>query len=158
MEVLCQLGFSEKSRVLIFNCVSSPCFSVELNGSSKGFFKSSCGFQQGNPLSPYLYPEEVLSRMLRKEFLIGQIKPFNPCGGMVILHVLYADGLLLFLNGGKKYIRGMMRILHVFQRMFGHLVNLSKSFIYFSSNFPLARKEEVLGLTGFSKGAWPCIY
>lgn len=51
-----------------------------------------------------------------------------------------------------------MRILHVFRRISGQLVNSSKSSIYFSLHFPLACKEEVLGLMGFLEGAWPCIY
>lgn len=43
LEGLRCLGFLEKWRSLIFNSISSPVFSVTLNGCSKGFFKPSRG-------------------------------------------------------------------------------------------------------------------
>lgn len=76
----------------------------------------------------------------------------------MISHLLYADELLLFSNRGKKSIRNIMRVLQSYERMSCQRVNPSTSSIYFSSSFSLARKEDVMRISSFMEGNWPCIY
>jgi hypothetical protein len=40
---------------LIYSCVSSPNFSIVINGQSFAKFQGSRGISQGCPLSPYLF-------------------------------------------------------------------------------------------------------
>ena len=40
---------------LIYECISSPTFSVVINGRPSHKFKSSRGIRQGCPMSPYLF-------------------------------------------------------------------------------------------------------
>jgi hypothetical protein len=47
-------GFGEKWCLWIKHCISSACFSVLINVVPSGFFGSSLGVRQGDPLSPFL--------------------------------------------------------------------------------------------------------
>jgi hypothetical protein len=58
--------FGEKWRNWGSHCISTIWFSILINGSLSGFFSRSCGFRQGNMLSPLLFMVvmEALSRMM----------------------------------------------------------------------------------------------
>ena len=77
-------------------------FSVLINGSSTGFFKSSRGLKQGDPLSPYMFVlgmeafSILIEKAASKGFLSGY-KISNISGDVVqITHLLFADNTLVF--------------------------------------------------------------
>ena len=67
------LAIPESYIQLISECLTSPSFFVSVNGVSGGFFKSTKGIRQGDPLSPYLFvlAMECLSRLLMSRYEIG---------------------------------------------------------------------------------------
>ena len=72
-------GFFDKWRRWISFCLSNVHFSILINGSPYGFFGSSRGLRQGDPLSPFLFilVMEAFSRMLDKAVLQGRLSGFN---------------------------------------------------------------------------------
>jgi hypothetical protein len=77
--MLQRCGFGERWREWIKFCISTVKFSILVNGVPYGFFQSSQGIRQGDPLSPLLFVVvmEALSRMLNAAMLQGLLSGFS---------------------------------------------------------------------------------
>ena len=71
-------GFSDKWRQWISFCLSTVRFSILINDTPHGFFRSSRGLRQGDPLSPLLFVlvMEAVGRMLDKAVHEGCLSGF----------------------------------------------------------------------------------
>ena len=83
--------------------MSTVSFSILINGVYAGFFQSTRGLRQGDPLSPYLFVlrMDILSRLVKKamegNFLFGcKIGGGREEEELEVSHLLYADDTLLF--------------------------------------------------------------
>lgn len=101
LKVLEAQNFPPLFRVWIRECISSPWFSVAINGELAGFFPGKKGLRQGDPLSPYLFlfVMEALSGMISQAAESGQIRLHPNCSDPKLTHLLFADDLLLFQMG-----------------------------------------------------------
>ena len=96
MQLLEKGGFSAKWRQWIFFCISTVRFSILINGFPCGFFESSRGLRQSDPLSPLLFVlvMEALGRMLDKAFYDGHMSGFGVGSeegrSLSVSHLLFA--------------------------------------------------------------------
>ena len=113
-------------------CVTTVHFSVLVNGSPTGFFDSSRGLRQGDPLFflLFLLIMEVLSRILKKIEEGGLIQGFcvGPINstGIHISHLLFVDDTILFYDASKEQILSTRLVLTYFQVFIGLEVNVGE--------------------------------
>ncbi|KAL3537802.1 hypothetical protein ACH5RR_001168 [Cinchona calisaya] len=74
-KILSKFGLTAEFISLISNYIENNWLSILFNGSPTGFFKSSRGVRQGDPLSPSLFiiVAETFVRGLRNQFQTGRI-------------------------------------------------------------------------------------
>ena len=80
----------------VFFCISTVKFSILINGTPCGFFESSRGIRQGDPLSPLLFVivTNAFSKMLDKAVKDGLMFGFRVgpiCNSEQVTHLLFAD-------------------------------------------------------------------
>jgi hypothetical protein len=126
--MLKRCGFWEKWCSWISFCISSIRFSVLVNGSPKGFFDSSRGIRQGDPLSPllFVFVMEALSRMLSAGINDGLLEGFK-VGNVTVSHLLFADDTLIFCKDSPDQLAYLRGIFLLFEAASGLKVNLAKS-------------------------------
>ncbi|KAL0287396.1 UNVERIFIED_CONTAM: Retrovirus-related Pol polyprotein from type-2 retrotransposable element R2DM [Sesamum radiatum] len=81
--VLMLFGFPEQFIQWIVVCVTTPSFSVCLNGAPHGFFRGARGLRQGDPMSPFLFVlvMEVLTLILQQK--LGRMADSRFIGGVI---------------------------------------------------------------------------
>ena len=110
-------------------------FSVLINGSPEGFFNSTRGLRQGDPLSPYLFVigMEVFSNLVDKATSGGLLTGFNIENRQgeeeQITHLLFADDTLVFCNDTREKLAYLSWVLLWFEAIFSLKMNLEKSSI-----------------------------
>lgn len=133
MFLLKRMGFGEKWLKWIWRCISTVSLALLVNGKSAGFFPTSRGIRQGDPLSPMLFIiiMEALSRMIEKSMKNGLADGFKVDGtagnSVMIYHLLYVDDSLIFCSPDKEQLGLLRSILIWFEIVSGLRVNLKKS-------------------------------
>jgi hypothetical protein len=137
LAILEKLGFHTTWINWIQICVTSPSFSILINGSSFGLFTPARRLCQGDPLSPFLFilGIEVMSRLLHLQEsleLLKDIKIAQNCSP--ITHLLFADDLFIFAKATSIEAHVIISCLDTYCSWSGQAVNDSKSSILFSKN------------------------
>lgn len=133
MNVLRKIGFSETLIDMVFKLIENNWYSVLINEQPKGFFKSSRGVKQGDPLSPTLFilAAEVLSRALNKLMEGKEFRRFGmPRSSPNINHLAFADDMIILC---KTEIRTMMMVTNTldrYEKVSGQKIKKEKSVIY----------------------------
>ena len=133
MKVLSKMGFGSRWMDWMWWCFSTAKFSVLINGAPAGFFPSSKGLRQGDPMSPYLFilGMEVLSALIRRAVQGNYISGcrLRGRGGeeIMVSHLLFADDTIIFCEASKDQLTHLGWILAWFEAASGLRINLAKS-------------------------------
>lgn len=142
----------------IKECLTTPTFSICVNGTSSGFFKSSKGLRQGDPLSPYLFvlAMEVFSRLLHSRFDAGYINYHPKTADLSISHLMFADDVMIFFDRSEFSLHGINEALDDFASWSGLQMNREKTNLYHAG----LNQEDSLAIArhGFEVGKLPIRY
>lgn len=134
---------------MIDECISTVSYSILVNGSPCGFFKSTRGLLQGDPLSPALFTflTDLLSRLLARDEAHGKITgvKVSSCSPR-ISHLMYADDLVIYCQASIAEASEVLSCLNTYCSWTGQTINLDKSSIHFSANTPAPTKATICNL------------
>ncbi|RVW61481.1 putative ribonuclease H protein [Vitis vinifera] len=143
-------------------CISTVKYSVLVNGVPAGFFSSTKGLRQGDPLSPYLFimGMEVLSVLITRAAEGGFIKGCRIWRdreqAVKVTHLLFADDTIIFCEAKKEALLHLGWVLFWFEAASGLKINLDKSMV-----IPVGEVDGVLDMAaeiGCRVGQLPTVY
>lgn len=142
-------GFARQWINLIYEYISTPRMSILVNGSPAGFFNSSRGLRQGDPISPFLFilMAESLGRLLniaREKSSIQEIK-------------ITSGDTILFGHNDVEEAKAIKQILHTYWLVSGQEINTTKSNIFFF-NTEEKLVDKICKTFKFNKGIMLCKY
>lgn len=153
------MGFPSLFIGWIKECVTTPMYSVMLNGGLVGYFPGAKGLRQGDPISPYLFllVMEGFSSLLQFNIENGNFKYHPKCQELCISHAMFADDLFVLCRAHEGFLRVVMNALKDFHQFSGLQPNLLKSSVLFSS-VSTTLKQSLVELLGISEGQLPVKY
>lgn len=136
-QMMVKLGFNLRWVELIMKCVSTVSYKIKVNGEYTDTIIPQRGLRQGDPLSPYLFIlcAEGLSGLLQKAENEGKIVGIKVSrGAPSVNHLFFADDSLILMKANNGSAAELKRILDVYGRVSGQMINKKKSSIMFSPN------------------------
>ncbi|KAL0367304.1 UNVERIFIED_CONTAM: Retrovirus-related Pol polyprotein from type-2 retrotransposable element R2DM [Sesamum radiatum] len=134
-------GFPERFIQWIAECVTTPSYSVCINGAPHGFFRGARGLRQGDPMSPFLFVlvMEVLTLILRQRIEQNGGFSYHWSKAEPNSIQLFKDGLIDFAE------------------LSGLQANLQKSHLILSRS-AAAFRDSLLAILDFQEGHLPLRY
>lgn len=114
--ILTHLRFPLEFINWIMWCITKVSFSVLINGFASPFFHVERGLRQGCSLSPLLFLliMEGLSHLILEERWLGHLQGINITNNFTLTHLLFVDGVLIFLSGSIGDLKDLYSIMLLF--------------------------------------------
>ena len=149
--IMTKLGFPERWIQWMMGCVTTPTFSILINGKAYGNINPTRGIRQGDPLSPYLFllcAEEFTSLLQRAE-LDGRIKGALICRRVPrISNFMFAYDSIIFCRATGGEVEVINEVLQTYANASRQCINMEKSLVYFNSNTQQGQKAEIESMLG----------
>ncbi|XP_060170629.1 uncharacterized protein LOC132601564 [Lycium barbarum] len=132
-----------------------------INGQPHGFFHSTRGVKQGDPLSLALFilSAEVLTRALNSLFDDPMYRGFGmPKWSEDLNHLAYAYDTIIFFSTDKYLLKLVMEVLLNYETVSGQRMNRDKSCFYMYKTCAMSLVQDVIQITGFTRGEFPFKY
>lgn len=160
--MMIELGFPHNYINWIMTCLNTVSYVINVNGDLTEAFEAKKGIRQGDHISPYLFVicMKYLNRCLLelKDNRLFHYFHYHPkCKRVGLIHLCFADDLLLFTRGDISSIRRLLSVLDKFAAASGLKANQLKSNIYFGG-VGVHLKQEILELSGMCEGDLPFKY
>ncbi|XP_048496313.1 uncharacterized protein LOC125495593 [Beta vulgaris subsp. vulgaris] len=155
-ELLQALHFPPHFMRCIMSCITTPKFTLLINGSTEGFFSAKKGLRQGDPVSPLLFViyMDYLTRILH---YIGGIRGFKfrkGCASLNLNNLCFVDDLLMFCKGNAHSAYLLLQGLKLFSETSGLQANNAKSALY-CSGINESEANRIQQFSGFSREQLP---
>lgn len=130
--ILISMGFPDKWVNIIDNIISTPMFSIIVNGESHGYFKSSNGLRQGDPISPILFTlvMEYFTLLMDEKVREGQISPITDYDNK-LTHLIYADDIIVFTKANAQTAIAISVVFQTMKRVTDLELSCEKSNVFF---------------------------
>ncbi|KAL9226247.1 hypothetical protein vseg_002079 [Gypsophila vaccaria] len=144
---------------MLMECITTPKFSLTINGEMFGYFQGQRGLRQGDPLSPLIFTlcMEYLTRTIKYAAMRYPFHYHPMCKELKLANLMFADDILLFCKGDVQSIMTLLRAYSTFSKTSGLRINPSKSNAYFRG-VNEDTKKHILSISGFTEGALPFKY
>ncbi|KAK4382235.1 hypothetical protein Sango_2891400 [Sesamum angolense] len=158
-------SFTATTISIIPKTASPTCWSEYrpislLNGEHAGFFHSTRGLRQGDPLSPALFvlAADYLSRGLERLFAAHPTMFYQAPGLIRVSHLAYADDLMIFTTTCRQNMELLRDFLRAYERVSGQLINGSKSFFIVGRQASSLQTQAVQDVLGYQLKHLPITY
>ncbi|KAL0315405.1 UNVERIFIED_CONTAM: hypothetical protein Sradi_5418700 [Sesamum radiatum] len=127
--IMLKMDFPHRIMNLTKHAVENYWFTVLVNGDIVGFFKSTQGFRQCDPLSHTLFilVAEALSRGLDDLFQEHNDMYYQTNHDFPIFHLSYADDIIIITNSEEARLFKLIQFLEHYEATSGQKINYSKS-------------------------------
>ncbi|KAL0448791.1 UNVERIFIED_CONTAM: hypothetical protein Slati_1435500 [Sesamum latifolium] len=157
--VMQKMGFPTRFLTLIKHAIKNCWFTVLVNGEAAGFFKSTQGLRQGDPISPALFilAAEALSKGLDFLFSTHPDMYYQTQCAIKPSHLSYADDVIIFTNCKEAGLARLIQFLRGYENMSGQKINYAKSAFIPGRKASLIA-QRIKAITGFTMKALPITY
>ena len=149
--IMTRLGFLEVWINWVMGCVTTPSFSVLINGKPFGNIMPSRGIRQGDPLSPYLFLlcVEGFNSLLFRAEMEGRIKGVSICRrAPSVTNLMFADDSILFCQATLGEVEVINEVLRTYANASGQCINMEKCSVFFSSNTQASHRAGIVSVLG----------
>ncbi|XP_019265436.1 PREDICTED: uncharacterized protein LOC109242998 [Nicotiana attenuata] len=157
--LMLEFGILGKMVKLIMECVSTVSYSLLINEGLTPKFQAKKGLRQGDPMSPYLFilVMEYLNRSLKQLKSNSDFNYHPKCARLGIVHICFADDLLMCCRADKVSIELIMTQFEKFSTASGLQANMEKSSFYVAG-ISNQHKQKILEKLKFTNGEIPFKY